>query len=85
VINLGSDEPIVLNDAIRLVEELTGRQAMLEHKPRHPADVMATWADISKAERILDWRPVFSFRDGVAQLVAWYHANQEWARDIATE
>jgi nucleoside-diphosphate-sugar epimerase len=84
VINLGSDEPIVLSEAIRLVEKLVGKKAKLEHKPRHPADVMATWADISKAARLLDWRPRHSFKDGVAQLVAWYQANQEWAKDIST-
>ena len=50
VINLGSDEPIVLNDAIQLVEKLVGREAILEHQPRHPADILATWADIGKAE-----------------------------------
>ena len=54
VINLGSDEPIVIMDAIRLVEELVGKKAAIEHQPRHPADVLATWADIDKAERLLE-------------------------------
>ena len=84
VINLGSDEPILLNDAIRVVEELVGKKAVIEHRPRHPADVLATWADISKAEQLLGWRPQTSFAEGVAQLVAWYQENQEWARDIVT-
>jgi UDP-glucuronate 4-epimerase len=84
VINLGSDEPIVLMDAIRLVEELTGREAKLEHKERHPADVLATWADIGKAERLLGWRPQTQFREGVANLVDWYRDNREWAREIRT-
>ncbi len=53
VINLGSDTPIVLMDAIRLVEDLAGKRASIEYKPRHPADVLATWADIEKAERLL--------------------------------
>ena len=74
----------MLNDAIRLVEELVGKRANIEHKPRHPADVMATWADISKAERLLGWRPQFTFREGVAQLVGWYRENQEWAGDVVT-
>ena len=43
---LGSDQPVVLMDAIRLVEELVGKRATLEYKPRHPADVLATWAHI---------------------------------------
>jgi len=57
VINLGSDEPVVLMDAIRLIEHLVNREALLEYKPRHPADVLATWADIGNAERLLGWRP----------------------------
>ena len=84
VINLGSDEPIVLMDAIRLVEEVVGKKADIEYKPRHPADVLATWADISKAESLLGWRPWTHFREGVARLVAWYQENREWAREITT-
>jgi len=84
VINLGSDEPVVIIDAIRLVEELVGKKAAIEHQPRHPADVLATWADIGKAERLLNWRPQFPFGEGVARLVAWYQENREWARDVVT-
>lgn len=54
----------------------------LPYKPRHPADVYATWADISKAERLLGWRPQASCREGIARLVSWYQANQEWASQI---
>jgi nucleoside-diphosphate-sugar epimerase len=84
VVNLGSDQPVVLMDAIRLAEELAGREANLDFKPRHPADVLATWADIGKAERLLGWRPQSSFEQGVAQLVDWYQDNRQWAKDITT-
>ena len=84
VINLGSDQPIVLNDAIRLVEELIGKKATIEYRPRHLADVLDTWADISKAGQLLGWRPQVPFEEGVARLVAWYRTNREWAREIAT-
>ncbi len=84
IINLGSDEPIVLRDAIRLVEELVEKDGQLIFVPRHPADVLATWADISKAERLLGWRPQSTFRDGVAALVSWYQANRAWAKDVET-
>jgi UDP-glucuronate 4-epimerase len=52
-INLGSDQPVVLLDAIRLVERLTGQTAIIESRPAHPADVTATWADVSRAIRFL--------------------------------
>ncbi|MCZ6622884.1 MAG: GDP-mannose 4,6-dehydratase [Deltaproteobacteria bacterium] len=85
VINLGSDRPVVLNDAIRLVERLVDRRAHIESKPRHPADVMATWAEIGKAERLLDWRPRTQFEDGVVRLVEWYRNNRDWAKEIQTD
>ena len=84
VINLGSDSPIVLIDTIRLIEELVGKKAELSHQPFHPADVRATWADIRKAEKLLDWRPQVTFREGITALVEWYQANREWAKNIQT-
>ncbi len=84
IINLGSDKPIVLNDAIRLIEQLVGREAAVRHEPRHPADVEATWADISKARRLLAWQPETDFAAGVGELVDWYRRNRDWARDIVT-
>lgn len=84
VINLGSDQPIVLMDAIRLVEDLVGKKAKIDYRPRHPADVLATWADINKAKRLLNWRPYTQFQKGVAQLVSWYQNNRDWAREITT-
>ena len=84
VVNLGSDRPVVLNDAIRLIEQLLGRRASVRHEPRHPADVEATWADISRARRLLGWQPETDFAAGVGALVDWYQRNRDWAKDIAT-
>ncbi|MCH8820191.1 MAG: GDP-mannose 4,6-dehydratase, partial [Acidobacteria bacterium] len=84
IINLGSDKPVVLMDAIQRIEKLVGSKADLQFQPRHPADVLATWADISKAEKLLNWRPVHHFQQGVESLFAWHQANQSWAKRIAT-
>jgi UDP-glucuronate 4-epimerase len=84
VINLGSDSPTVLMDAIRLIEELVKQKANIVYRDRHPADVLATWADISKAERLLRWRPQSTFRDGLLELVSWYQANRTWAMQVQT-
>jgi nucleoside-diphosphate-sugar epimerase len=84
VINLGSDQPVVLNDAIALVERLAGAPAEIERRPRHPADVQATWADIDKAREILNWQPEVGFEEGVGRLVDWYQGNRGWAKDVAT-
>jgi nucleoside-diphosphate-sugar epimerase len=84
IINLGSDTPIVLADAIALVERCTGKKAMIENVPRHPADVEATWANIEKARERLEWEPRTSFEQGVGNLVEWYNENREWTREIET-
>jgi len=84
IVNLGSDRPISLLDAIRLVEALTGRQAQVVHRPPQAADVPRTWADIGKAQRLLGWRPSVSFEDGMARLVDWYRQQRAWAKDVST-
>ncbi|MBN1995620.1 MAG: GDP-mannose 4,6-dehydratase [Anaerolineae bacterium] len=84
IINLGSDEPIVLKEAIALIETAVGKKARLEYTPRHPADITKSWADISKAKQLLDWQPQSSFRQGISELVAWYRNNEAWAKTIKT-
>ncbi|MCX6031414.1 MAG: GDP-mannose 4,6-dehydratase [Chloroflexi bacterium] len=84
IINLGGDHPAGLRDVIAQVETLVGRPARLEYHPAHPADVPATWADIGKAGRLLDWRPQTFLAEGLAALVHWYQENRAWAKDVAT-
>jgi hypothetical protein len=69
IFNLGSDEPLKLSAMIGLIEELVGQKARIEYRPWHPADMMATWADISKARATLGWSPKTSFREGLGRLV----------------
>jgi UDP-glucuronate 4-epimerase len=85
VFNLGSDEPLRLRDMIALIEELTGQKAKTEYKPWHPADMAATWADITKAKKMLGWAPQTKFREGMRRLVQWYDENRSWAKDINTD
>jgi UDP-glucuronate 4-epimerase len=84
VVNLGSDRPVVLLDLIHLVEQEANKKAMLRFLPPHPADVTATWADTSKARRLLDWIPQTDLQTGVAALMAWYRQERGWAKDVAT-
>lgn len=85
IINLGADQPSRLIDFLRMIEEAVGKKAQLQFQGRHPADVQATWADISKAARLLDWKPERSIQQGVASLVAWYRENQSWASEVSTD
>ncbi len=83
VLNLGGDRPLVLNDIIERIAALVGRRPTIVHRPAHPADVPATWANIEKAKQLLDWQPRVTIDQGLAQSVAWYRANRELAMSIA--
>ena len=85
IFNLGSDQPLKLSELVLLIEELTGQKAKIDYRAWHPADMMATWADITKARRELGWEPKTSFRDGLQKLVTWYEENRSWAAKINTD
>ena len=85
IINLGGHESIKINELIRMFEALIGRKAQIEQLPAHPADMLASWAAVDKAEKLLGWRPQVSLREGVANLVAWYEDERAWASQIRTE
>jgi UDP-glucuronate 4-epimerase len=82
VINLGGDRPVLLNAIIEQIAELTGKKPRIESRPVHPADVPTTWADVSKAARLLDWRPTVAIEEGLRRSVDWYFANRDLARSL---
>ncbi|MFQ5791827.1 MAG: NAD-dependent epimerase/dehydratase family protein [Acidobacteriota bacterium] len=81
-INLGSDRPVALLHVIGLLEQLLDRKAEIDYRPTAKADVLATWADISKARRLLGWAPATSLEEGLERAVAWYQANRDWVRSL---
>ena len=84
VINLGSNQPVKLMDAMHFIEDLVGKKARVEHRPAHSADMRATHADITKAKRLLNWEPKTKLEQGLGALVAWYQSNRAWAKSVAT-
>jgi len=85
IINLGSDQPIKLLQVLHLIERLIKRKAEVKYKPRHPADVPVTRADISRARKLLSWEPQVTLEEGIHKAVRWYRENRNWAKDILTE
>jgi UDP-glucuronate 4-epimerase len=84
IINLGGHEVITINNLIKLIEEVTGKKADVQHGPPNPADMFTNWADVNKAGQILGWEPQFTMRAGTEKLVEWYNSEREWAREILT-
>jgi UDP-glucuronate 4-epimerase len=72
IYNLGRGDTVILKDFIALIEELVGKKARIEILPEQPGDVQATFADTSKAQRQLDYKPNYSIREGMKKTVEWY-------------
>lgn len=83
IINLGGGKnPIQINTLISKIEILLSKKAKIEQKPFHSADVDSTWADISKANKILDWTPKTSLDQGLELTIEWYNKNKSWLKEI---
>ena len=75
IINLGESQPIALRDLISNIESILNRKAIIEWEPGQPGDTKVTFADISKAQRLLNYHPEFSFENGLKNFVEWFLAN----------
>ena len=83
IVNLGGGRnPISLQTVIAFIEKALGRKAIIDGKPFHIADIKETWADISKAERLLGWKPQVAPMDGFQKSVDWYLANKSWCQHV---
>ncbi len=83
VINLGGgNNPISLNYVIGKIEEYLGKKAIIDNKPFHKADLTSTWANIAKANHVLDWQPTVGLDEGLKRSVDWYLEHQEWLKNV---
>jgi UDP-glucuronate 4-epimerase len=84
IINLGGHETIKIIELISMLESLIGRKADIEYLPPNPADMLANWANVEKAGRLLGWEPQVRLQEGLASLVNWYNAERGWASQVHT-
>lgn len=71
VINLGNNRTVSLAELVETIEQSLGVRAVLDRQPEQPGDVPQTWADVSKAGRLLGYAPRTCFSDGVAAFTEW--------------
>lgn len=76
IINLGGgNNPVTLNQMISLMEKYAGKKAQLKFSSKIAADMDVTWADISKAKKLLGWEPKIGFEEGISRLIDWHRKN----------
>jgi len=76
IYNLGESQTTSLNELIRLIEEAFGKKANVEMLESQPGDVSVTYADITKAKRMLKYHPRVKMEQGIKQFAEWYKNNR---------
>jgi len=75
IINLGNHQAVTLSELIQSIEKICGKQAIIDRQPEQPGDVPQTYADISKAQKLLNYHPETSLETGLLRFYEWYLDN----------
>ena len=78
IINLGNDQTVTLSEMIETIESVVGKKAIINRLPQQPGDVPQTWADVSKANKLFNYKPTISFKDGVTEFYKWQKAKSSF-------
>jgi UDP-glucuronate 4-epimerase len=77
IINLGNNHAVSLKGLIQNIEEITGKKSAILQQPEQAGDVPQTFADISKAKKLLNYEPTTQLKDGLKNFYDWFLNNKE--------
>lgn len=77
IINLGNNYSVSLKELIQGIEKVVGKKATIEQLPDQPGDVPKTFADISKAKKLLGYEPAIKIDEGLKKFYAWFSRHEE--------
>ena len=72
IFNLGENDTIQLKDLIAAIENALGKKAKINQLPEQPGDMPLTCADISKARKLLCYKPTTRLSDGLPRFIEWF-------------
>jgi UDP-glucuronate 4-epimerase len=82
IVNLGESHTTTLSRLIELVSGAMGVEPDIERLPLQPGDVMQTFADVSKAERLFGYRPTTKPEAGIPRFVEWFEGERSWGSGV---
>ena len=74
IFNLGRGQPVLMRDFVTILEKLVGKPARWKNAPLPPTDLPVTFADTTKAQRMLGYSPRVSIEEGLTQFWNWYQS-----------
>ncbi|MGD9345431.1 MAG: SDR family oxidoreductase [Candidatus Aminicenantes bacterium] len=72
ILNMGNGIQTSVNDLAKALMERVGKSIEPVHEEERPGDVRHSFADISKAQALLDYAPHVSLEDGLLKTIEWF-------------
>ena len=86
IINLGRGAPESLSHFIKIMESVAGEKANLVGQPAPSTEMLTTFADTTKAKRLLDFDPQVALAEGVERFWNWFVSRQfEMGKNLVQE
>lgn len=76
IINLGNSHSVILNDLLSSLENVIGKKVMVKNLLEQKGDVKVTYADITLANKLLDWRPNTNLKTGLTKYFEWVNEKE---------
>ena len=76
-INLGNNKPVKLNELVDVIYSEMGKEKNVVYEAMQAGDVEVTFADISKAGKLLNYKPATDLVEGIKKFIAWYNAHHK--------
>jgi nucleoside-diphosphate-sugar epimerase len=75
VINIACGLAVTVNQIIEMINKSLGKNIKPKYVPERPGDVKHSLADITAATKLIGFKPVVSFEDGLRKAIDWYRKN----------
>jgi len=75
VVNIACGEKITVNEIIAMINASLGKNVEPIYAPSRPGDVKHSLADITAARKLIGFKPVVPFKEGLQRAIAWYRDN----------
>ena len=81
ILNIGNSSPVSLKEMIETIAKVLDIKPKIKQLPMQPGDVDRTYADISRAKKLIGYEPKVSFEEGIRKFVEWYKKNRNLYND----
>jgi UDP-glucuronate 4-epimerase len=76
VINIANGQPVSLKELFSVFEKITGVSPKIRNRPSHSASANETFADSTKAKKLLGWEAKVSIEEGISKLIVWFREKR---------